>query len=111
MKPANIKYEEAICRNIASFKSSFATFATLRDTGEWVKKIAGDSLESLKTRIGIRQRDTIHDAYLTGCLAEIKQKVEAGKKKDKADKAASTTPTTSEITKEKSAKSKNKKIK
>lgn len=84
MKTTNQKYEEAIIRNLTSFKARFVESS--KEDGAGLEKFSKDTLESLKIRIGIRQRDTMHDSLLTGLLAEAKNKVEAKKNEVKTEK-------------------------
>ena len=82
MQSKEEKYNGAVMRNFTGFKSRFSG-------GEInLAQLAKETLASLKTRIGIRNRDTAQDIDLSFMLAEAVKKTEAGTKKaDRAEKA------------------------
>lgn len=81
MKSPQVKYEEAVARNLASLKSTMASKSVTRDA---LQKL---TLEGLKIRTGIRAIDTRFDEDLTLMLASIKPAKPA-----KADKAEADAP-------------------
>lgn len=63
MKDKVVKYKEAVERNLKSFLAAFNL-----DEGDMKRRLAKDTVESLRTRIGIKATDTGHDIQLNAAL-------------------------------------------
>lgn len=75
MKTKREKYEEAVTRNMKTFRSR----------GTVNPDIVKETLESLKTRIGIRRQDTGYDVELSTAISAAQKSVEKIEKKAKEE--------------------------
>ena len=87
MKSSQVKYQEAIERNFRSFMDR-KTSATGEQAAELALQTSKETLETLKTKIGIRKMDPVFDKELQIVLEEANGSVAAGKKKEKKEKEA-----------------------
>lgn len=87
MKTKQAKYNEAVQRNFASFRRQF-------EQGKGIPKeqLAKETLASLKTRIGIKVSDTIHDLSISELLGKAKAFVASSLSEKKTEKAEKTKP-------------------
>ena len=78
MKSQKQKYDEAVSRNFSSFKAGLSTYSVER-----LAILAKHTLQSLKTKVGIKAADSIYDVQLDDMLKQAQSKVEAQTKKEK----------------------------
>jgi hypothetical protein len=84
MKSLQVKYEEAVARNLASFLTTAP-----KKVGDQLKQLASFTLESVKARIGIRSSDTRHDTSLATVLQDAQRRTEKAVKKPAPSKPES----------------------
>lgn len=84
VKSSQVKYQEAIERNFRSFMDRKAS-ATGEQATELALQTSKETLETLKTKIGIRKADTVFDKELQIVLEEASGSVAKGKKKEKKE--------------------------
>lgn len=78
MKPSSVKYSEAVLRNIASLNKQISA-------GEegFQSELCKHSLETLKTRTGIKKTDGTHDTFLQTVIKQAQERKEKAVKKAK----------------------------
>lgn len=89
MKSAKTKYEEAVARNLPFFKHSVSYYLGNKEVPgakDSLKRLANQTVESLKEQIGIRKTDTAFDTELSELLSDLKKKIGHAEKAEKAEK-------------------------